>query len=51
MWTRGAAPEFEDVFYHADQLIKSMYSVFARDWLHAFPREALLFVRAEVRLD
>lgn len=42
-----AGPEYEDVFYHADQLIKGMYSVFMSDWLEAFPREAMLVVRAE----
>ena len=45
--THGAGPDYEDVFYHADQLIKGMYSVFMSDWLEAFPREAVLVVRAE----
>ncbi|KAL1530812.1 hypothetical protein AB1Y20_001708 [Prymnesium parvum] len=38
--------EQSDVFFHCDQLIRSMYSPFARDWLAAFPR-SLLFLRTE----
>lgn len=41
------AQEFEDVFFHADQLIKSMHSVFMPDWLAAFPPEDVLVLRLE----
>ena len=37
----------EDVFFHADQLIKSMYSAFMGDWLAAYPRDDLLVLRLE----
>ena len=35
------------MFFHCDQLIKSMYSQFMPDWLAAFPRKDLLVLRLE----
>ena len=37
----------EDTFYHCDQLLKSVYSVYMRSWLHAFPGGELLVLRLE----
>ena len=45
----GAEPN--DVFFHCDQLIRSMYAPFVRDWLAAFPEGGLLLVRTEDLLD
>ncbi|KAK3268393.1 hypothetical protein CYMTET_23104 [Cymbomonas tetramitiformis] len=39
--------EYEDVFYHADQLIKGMYSIFMEDWITAFPLQNFAVIRAE----
>jgi N-acetylgalactosamine 4-sulfate 6-O-sulfotransferase len=36
----------EEFFYHCDQLIKGIYSVFLREWLREHPRR-LLALRAE----
>jgi hypothetical protein len=47
LYFESLGPDYEDVFYHADQLIKGMYSVFMDDWMEAFPREAILVLRAE----
>lgn len=35
------------MFFHCDQLIKSMYSEFMGDWLGAYPREDVLVLRLE----
>lgn len=37
----------EQVYYHDDQLTKSVYSVFLKQWLAAFPREDVLVLRLE----
>jgi len=37
----------EQVFYHCDQLIKGMYSVFVEDWLAFFPDGQLLVIQFE----
>jgi len=34
------------VFFHADQIIRGLYSIFLRDWLRAFPKR-LLAIRIE----
>jgi hypothetical protein len=39
--------ENEGVYYHADQLLKSLYVAFVPTWLKAFGRERLLILRAE----
>ena len=36
--SRQLGKEQSDVFFHCDQLIRSIYSPFVRDWLVAFPR-------------
>lgn len=38
---------YEKVFYHADQLIKSMYSTFLEGWLQMFGRGDVLVLRTE----
>ena len=40
-------PKFEAVFFHADQLIKNMYSVWLERWLQVFSKEQFLFLRSE----
>jgi hypothetical protein len=45
----GSRPN--DVFFHCDQLIRSMYAPFVRDWLGAFPEHQLLLVRTEDVVD
>ena len=40
-------PRYEGVFYHADQLIKSMYATFLEGWLEMFGRENVLVLRTE----
>ena len=47
MFFEGLSPENEDVFYHGDQVFKSLYSYYAEGWVRAFGREALLFLRLE----
>lgn len=42
---------WQEIFYHCDQLIKSMYAPFVEEWVHAFGREKLLFVRSEEYFD
>lgn len=39
--------ENEDVFYHCDQLLKSLYLPFVDGWVAAFPRNDILFLRTE----
>lgn len=39
--------KYEAVFYHADQLIKSLYATFLEGWLQMFGRENVLALRAE----
>eukprot|EP00854_Cymbomonas_tetramitiformis_P001989 gene1989-2675_t len=41
------APEFEDVFYHGDQLLKGMYSIFVEDWVKWIGRDRVLVMRSE----
>lgn len=38
---------YEQLYYHADQIIKSMYGAFVTLWRDAFPDEAMLFLRFE----
>jgi hypothetical protein len=40
-------PDFEKVFYHCDQLIKTMYGTFANGWVDAFGAANVLFLRTE----
>ena len=40
-------PDFEKVFYHCDQLIKTMYGTFANGWVDAFGVMNVLFLRTE----
>jgi N-acetylgalactosamine 4-sulfate 6-O-sulfotransferase len=40
-------PKFEAVFFHADQLIKNMYSVWLERWFQVFDKEQFLFLRSE----
>ena len=40
-------PKFEAVFFHADQLIKNMYSVWIERWFEVFDKEQFLFLRSE----
>ena len=40
-------PKYEAVFYHADQLIKTMYAVFLEGWLAMFGAENVLVLRTE----
>lgn len=40
-------PKFEAVFFHADQLIKNMYSVWIERWFQVFDKEQFLFLRSE----
>ena len=37
----------EGVYYHADQLLKSLYAAYVPTWLRAFGRPRLLLLRAE----
>lgn len=41
------SPENEGVYYHADQLLKGLYSAYVPTWLRAFGSRSLLFLRAE----
>lgn len=43
--------EQSDIFFHADQVIRGIYSPFVRDWLGAFAENQLLVVRTEEFLD
>jgi N-acetylgalactosamine 4-sulfate 6-O-sulfotransferase len=36
-------PKYESVFYHADQLIKTMYATFLEGWLSMFGSEHVLW--------
>ena len=40
-------PTYEAVFYHADQILKSMYTVFLEGYLSAFPAKDVLVLRFE----
>lgn len=40
-------PVHEKVFYHCDQLIKTMYGTFARGWVEAFGAANVLVLRTE----
>jgi hypothetical protein len=40
-------PSYENVFYHADQVLKGMYSVYMEGWLAAFPRNTFLVLKQE----
>ncbi len=37
----------EKVYFHCDQLMRGMYSVWLERWLRVFPRDRLLVVIAE----
>jgi N-acetylgalactosamine 4-sulfate 6-O-sulfotransferase len=43
----ACGPSYEAVFYHADQVLKSMYAVFMDGWMAAFPPEDVLVLRLE----
>lgn len=47
----GLSLENERVFFHADQVLRGLYVVFAEEWLDAFPEGQLLFVRSEDLFD
>ena len=40
-------PHNENVFYHADQVLKSIYVVYMEGWMAAFPRDDVLVLRLE----
>ena len=40
-------PSYEAVFYHADQILKSLYTVFLEGYLSAFPAKDMLVLRFE----
>lgn len=40
-------PRQEGVFYHCDQLIKTMYGTFLKTWVEAFGKKNVLALRAE----
>jgi hypothetical protein len=46
-WFEAYGPRYEGVFYHADQLIKSMYATFLEGWLQMFGKENVLVLRTE----
>jgi len=39
--------EQQEVFYHCDQLIKGMYSVFVEEWITALTRDHVRIIRSE----
>mmetsp|Transcript_12594 Transcript_12594/g.39731 ORF Transcript_12594/g.39731 Transcript_12594/m.39731 type:complete len:529 (+) Transcript_12594:1190-2776(+) len=43
----SVGPEEEKLFFHADQVCRGAYAIYLEDWLKAFPRENLLFIKAE----
>eukprot|EP00756_Hemistasia_phaeocysticola_P022232 Hpha_TRINITY_DN15820_c1_g5::TRINITY_DN15820_c1_g5_i1::g.187133::m.187133 len=38
------APRLEGIFFHCDQLIRGLYSIFMQDWIAAFPLGTRLWV-------
>lgn len=51
LYFEALGPDEEQVFFHADQVIRGMYSVFVEIWLKAFPKENFLFIRTEEYFD
>ena len=43
----GLDQRYENVFYHADQLLKGAYALYVDEWLRAFGKKRLLLLRAE----
>lgn len=43
----GLDQKYENVYYHADQVLKGAYALFVDEWLNAFGRRRLLVLRAE----
>mmetsp|Transcript_7966 Transcript_7966/g.20513 ORF Transcript_7966/g.20513 Transcript_7966/m.20513 type:complete len:216 (+) Transcript_7966:974-1621(+) len=43
--------KFQEIFYHCDQLVKTMYSVFVEEYILAFGRPQLLLLRSEDYMD
>lgn len=41
------SPANEEVFYHADQLLRGLYAAYVPEWIAAFGRDRLLAIRAE----
>mmetsp|Transcript_36158 Transcript_36158/g.80462 ORF Transcript_36158/g.80462 Transcript_36158/m.80462 type:complete len:459 (-) Transcript_36158:759-2135(-) len=39
--------EEEQIFFHADQFIRGMYSLYLEVWLRHFPRDQLLIIKSE----
>eukprot|EP00798_Chlamydomonas_sp_ICE-L_P014904 gene14904-20953_t len=37
----------EVIFFHADQVMRGMYSIYAEVWLRHFPRNNIMFIRSE----
>eukprot|EP00798_Chlamydomonas_sp_ICE-L_P014847 gene14847-20901_t len=37
----------EKVFFHADQILRGMYSIYAEVWLRHFPRNNIMFIQSE----
>ena len=37
----------EGIYYHCDQLLKSLYIAYVPEWIRAFGRDRILFLRAE----
>jgi hypothetical protein len=33
------------IFFHADQIIRGMYSIFLEVWLRHFPRDSILAIK------
>lgn len=47
LYLESLSQELEDVFFHCDQLLRGMYSIWLHLWLSFFPRESFLVVKSE----
>ena len=47
LYMESLSQNLDDVFFHSDQLLRGLYSVWLHLWLSHFPRESFLVVKAE----
>jgi hypothetical protein len=47
LYLESLSQYLEDIFFHCDQLMRGMYSIWLHIWFSIFPRESFLVLKAE----
>ena len=47
LYLESLSQDLEDIFFHADQLMRGMYSIWLHVWMSFFPTDSFLVIKAE----